>query len=53
MVAVFGCSICLVLRPREGRDRFELLGGAYVHGGMQGETVRGRDPATADVFQMC
>ncbi|OJI81925.1 hypothetical protein ASPTUDRAFT_933778 [Aspergillus tubingensis CBS 134.48] len=36
---LFGCSVPVILRPL-GKDAYELVGEAYVHGAMSGEVVR-------------
>jgi hypothetical protein len=40
---VAGCRVPVVLRRRGGGDRYGLVGGAYVHGFMDGEAVGGKD----------
>jgi hypothetical protein len=40
---VAGCRVPIVLRRRGGGDRYGLVGGAYVHGFMDGEAVGGKD----------
>ena len=55
---LFGCSVPVVLRPfnTAGRDKFELVGEAYVHGKMNGEAVADleeEDFENAEVFTMC
>ena len=36
---LFGCSVPVILHPL-GKDTYELVGEAYVHGAMSGEVVR-------------
>lgn len=40
---VAGCRVPIVLRRRCGENRYGLIGGAYVHGFMDGEAVKGKD----------
>lgn len=40
---VAGCRVPIVLRRRGGGSRYGLVGGAYVHGFMDGEAVEGKD----------
>ena len=40
---VAGCRVPIVLRRRGGGSRYGLVGGAYVHGFMDGEVVEGKD----------
>jgi hypothetical protein len=39
VAVLFGCSIPLVLRKREGREAWQVIGEAYVHGFMSGEVA--------------
>ena len=39
---VAGCRVPVVLRRRGGGNFYELVGGAYVHGFMDGEAVKGK-----------
>lgn len=36
---LLGCSIPLVLRPREGKSSYEVIGECYLHGYMNGEVL--------------
>jgi hypothetical protein len=41
-----GCRVPLILRPAQGDGQYhELVGGAYVHGFMDGEAVDRPNPA--------
>lgn len=38
---LFGCSVPVILRPRDNGDGYDFIGEAYVHGIMRGEVFQG------------
>jgi hypothetical protein len=38
---LLGCSIPLILRPREGQPSYQVVGECYLHGFMDGEVLKG------------
>ena len=49
---LFGCTFCIVLRPFG--QQYQLVGGAYVHGAMQGELVEGSvEHGGLQTFELC